>query len=220
MDCGTPGFRVLHHLPQLAQTHVHWVNDAIQSFHPLSPPSPFWSQSFPASGSFPMNQLLASHGPSVRASASVLPMIIQGWFPLGLTGLISLQFKGFSRVFSSTTVWKHQFFSAQPSLWSNSHSFYHYRAWTISSIWILLHWVGSLQSPVFFWVLLPCSYFFSDSGVFLFLLSPRGILIVSVDLLGGQGVAWVWGDRSLQNHHMAPTWFPPLLHRLTLVASP
>ena len=55
------------------------------------------------------------------ASASVLPMNIQDWFPLGLTGLISLQSKGLSRVFSSTTVWKHQFFGPQASLWSNSH---------------------------------------------------------------------------------------------------
>ena len=60
-------------------------------------------------------------GQSIGASASVLPMDIQGWFPLGLTGLISLQSKGLSRIFSSTTVQKHQFFSAHPSLWSNSH---------------------------------------------------------------------------------------------------
>ena len=78
-------------------------------------------QSFPASGSFPMSQLFASGGQSTGASASVLPMSIQGWFPLGLTGLISLQSRGLSRVFSSTTVQKHQFFSTQPSLWSNSH---------------------------------------------------------------------------------------------------
>ena len=80
-------------------------------------------QSFPASGSFPVSQLFASGGQSIEtsASASVLPMNIQGWFPLGLTGLISLQSKGFSRVFSNTTVEKHQFFSAQPSIWSNSH---------------------------------------------------------------------------------------------------
>ena len=77
---------------------------------------------FPASGSFPMSQLFTSGGRSigVSASASVLPMNIQDWFPLGLTGLISLQSKGLSRVFSNTTVQKHQFFSAQPSLWSNS----------------------------------------------------------------------------------------------------
>ena len=79
-------------------------------------------QSFPASGSFPMTQLFASSGQSIGASASVLPMNIQGWSPLGLTDWISLQSKGLSRVFSSTTVRKHQFFSTQPSLWSNSHS--------------------------------------------------------------------------------------------------
>ena len=80
-------------------------------------------QSFPASGSFPMNQLFASGGQSigVLALASVLPMNIQGWFPLGLTGLISLQSKGLSSVFSNSTVQKHQSFGAQPSLWSNSH---------------------------------------------------------------------------------------------------
>ena len=78
-------------------------------------------QSFPAPESFPMSRLFSSSGQSIRASASSLPMNIQGWCLLGLTGLISLQSKGCSRVFSSTTVWKHQFFSAQPSLWSNSH---------------------------------------------------------------------------------------------------
>ena len=74
-------------------------------------------QSFPASGSFPMNWLFASGSQSLGAlsSASVLPVNIQGWFPLGLTGLISLQSKGLSRVFSNTTVQKHQFFSTQPS---------------------------------------------------------------------------------------------------------
>ena len=76
--------------------------------------------SFPASGSFPMSQFLTSGGQSVGASASVLPMYIQSWFPLGLTGLI-LQSKGLSRVFSNTTVQKHQFFSAHLSLWPNSH---------------------------------------------------------------------------------------------------
>ena len=80
-------------------------------------------QSFPASGSFPMSQFLASGGQSIgaSASASVLPMNIQDWFPLGWTGQISLQSKGLSRVFSNTTVQKHQFFSTQPSLWRNSH---------------------------------------------------------------------------------------------------
>ena len=80
-------------------------------------------QSFPASGSFPVSRFFASDGQSIRASASalVLPMNIQGWFPLGLIGLMSLLAKGLSRVFSSTTVGKHQFFGAQPSLWSSSH---------------------------------------------------------------------------------------------------
>ena len=75
-------------------------------------------QSFPASASFPMSQLFASGGQSIgaSASASVLPMNIQGWSPLGWTGWISLQFKGLSRVFSITTVQKHQFFGTQPFL--------------------------------------------------------------------------------------------------------
>ena len=80
-------------------------------------------QSFPASGSFPMNWLFTSGGWSIGASASVsvLPVNIQGWFPSRLTGLISLLSKGLSRVFSSTKFKKHQFFGAQPSLQSNSH---------------------------------------------------------------------------------------------------
>ena len=83
----------------------------------------FCFQSFPASASFPMSQLFASGGQSVGASTlvSVPPVNIQDWFPLGLTGLISIQSKGLSRVFSSTTVWKHQFLGTQPSLWSNPH---------------------------------------------------------------------------------------------------
>ena len=86
--------------------------------------TPFSSclQSFSASGSFQMNWLFPSGGQSIgaSASASVLSMNIQGWFPLGMIGLISLLSKGLSRVFS-TIVWKHQFFGAQPSLCSNSH---------------------------------------------------------------------------------------------------
>ena len=99
-----------------------------------SHPSSWWShptisfsvissclQSFPASGSFPMSQFFASGGQSIGASASALPMNIQAWSPLGWTGWISLQSKGLSRIFSNTTVQKHQFFGAQLSLWSNSH---------------------------------------------------------------------------------------------------
>ena len=72
-------------------------------------------QSFPVSGSFPVSRLFTSGGQSLRVSASVLPMDIQDWFPLALTGLISLQSKGLWRIFSSTTIQKHQFFGAQPS---------------------------------------------------------------------------------------------------------
>ena len=93
--------------------------------HPtiLSSIVPFSSclQSFPSSGSFPLSRLFASGGQSIGASASVLSKNIQNWFPLGLNGLISLQSKAFSRVFSNTTVQKHQFFITQPSLWFNSH---------------------------------------------------------------------------------------------------
>ena len=123
MDCSMPGFPVHHQSLELTQTHVHWVGDAIQPSHSLSSPSlPTFNLSQP-SGSFPTSQLFTSGGHSIRAlaSASVPPMNIQGWFPLGLTGLISLLSDGLSRVFSNTTVQKHQLFSAQPSLWSNFH---------------------------------------------------------------------------------------------------
>ena len=83
----------------------------------------FCLQSFPASGSLPMRWVFVLGGQSIGASASALalPMNIQGWFPLGLSGLISLLSKGLSRIFSSTTIQKHQFFDAQSSLWSNCH---------------------------------------------------------------------------------------------------
>ena len=86
-------------------------------------PFSFCLQPFPASGSFPMSRLFTSGNQSIgaSASASVLPMNTQDWFPLGLTGFISLFPKELSRVFSSTTVQKHQLFSTQSSLWSNSH---------------------------------------------------------------------------------------------------
>ena len=89
----------------------------------VSYPLSYYFQSFPASGSFPVSQLFTSGGPSIGVSdsASVLPINIQGWFPLMLTCLISWQSKGLSRVFSSTRVQKHKFFSAQPSYWSNIH---------------------------------------------------------------------------------------------------
>ena len=103
-------------IPKLTLTHVHWVGNSTisSSVIPFSPNL----QSFLASGSFQMSQLFTSgaHSIGVSASASVLPMNIQDWFPLGWTGLISLQSKGLSRVFSNTTVQKHQFFGTQLSL--------------------------------------------------------------------------------------------------------
>ena len=99
------------------------VSDAIQPSHPSFITSSPLLQSFPTSGSFPVSQHFASGGLSIGASVSVsvIPMNIQGWFPIGLTGLTSLLSKGLSRVFPSTTFQKYQFFSTQPSLSSNSH---------------------------------------------------------------------------------------------------
>ena len=116
MDYSTPDLPVHHQLPGFTQTHVCWVSNAIQPPHPLLSPSPafnlssiivFWNES-----------ALQSAGQSIgaSASASVLPVNIQDWFPLGWTGLISLQSKGLSRVFSNTTVQKHQFLGAQLSV--------------------------------------------------------------------------------------------------------
>ena len=97
-----------------------WCHPAISS---SVVPFSFCPQSLPASGSFPMSHLFTSGGQSIRVSASalVLPMNTQDWSPLRWTGWISLQSKGLSRVFSNTTVQKHQFFSAQLSSQSNSH---------------------------------------------------------------------------------------------------
>ena len=124
MNCSMPGFLVHHYLPEFAQTHFHSVSDAIQLSHPLSLPSLPALNLFLVSRSLPMSQFLALFGQSsgASASASVLPMNIQGCFPLGSIVLLSLNPKGLSRIFSSTTVQKHQFFWPQPSLWSNFHT--------------------------------------------------------------------------------------------------
>ena len=129
MDCSTPGCPVHHQLPELEQLPWVWVNSCPLNWWCHSTISssvvPFSSclQSFPASGSFPMSQFFASGGQSNGASAlsSGLPMNTQHQFPLGLTGLISSKSKGLLRVFSNTTVQKHQFLCAQFSLYSNSH---------------------------------------------------------------------------------------------------
>ena len=131
----------LHYLLDFAQTHVHWVDDAIQPSHLLSPPSPPAFNLFQHPGLFQwINQLFASGGQNSEASASAsdLPLNIQGWFPFGLTGLISFLSRGLSIVFSSTTVEKHQIFGAQSSFMfllshlyvttgKNIHSFIYHR---------------------------------------------------------------------------------------------
>ena len=101
LNYSSPGFPVLHYLVEFAQTHVHWVGDNHLILY-----RPFSSclQSFPASGSFPINRLFVSGGQSIGASASVLLMNIQGLFPLGLTGWISLRSKGLSGVFSAPQI--------------------------------------------------------------------------------------------------------------------
>ena len=115
------GFPVLHHLSKLAQFHVHWVGDIIQPSHPLLSHPLLTLSLSKTQGFFPVSWLFTSDGQSIRnsASASVLSMSMKGWIPLELTGSISLLSKGLSRVFSSTTIQRHQFFGTQPSLWSN-----------------------------------------------------------------------------------------------------
>ena len=122
VNCSSPGFPVLYYLPEFEQTHVCWVSDAIHPFHPLSSPSP-------PTLNLSQHQGLFQWIGSSHQVAKVLELQLQHqsfqWvfridFLLRLTGLI-LQSRGLSRVFSNTTVQKHQFFGAQPSLWPTSH---------------------------------------------------------------------------------------------------
>ena len=110
MDCSTPGFPVLHHLPELAQTQVHWVGDVSQPSRSMSSPFPPAFNLSQHQGLSQLSWLFKSGSQSIgaSASASVLPMNIQGWFPLRWTGWISLHYKELSRVFSNTKVQKHQ----------------------------------------------------------------------------------------------------------------
>ena len=106
MDCSTPGFPVLHHLQELAQTHIHWVSDDIQPSRPLS--SPLLLSIFPSIRALSNELALCIKWPQYWSFSFISPLTnIQGWFLLRLTDLISLQSKGLSRVFSSTTVWKY-----------------------------------------------------------------------------------------------------------------
>ena len=121
MDCSMSGLPVHHQLLELAQTHVHQVSDAIHPSHPLSSPS--LASIFLSIRVFSNESVLPIRWPKYwRFSFSISPSNeYSGLIFLGLTGLISLQSKGLSRVFSNTTVQKHQFFGAQPSSQSNSH---------------------------------------------------------------------------------------------------
>ena len=122
MNCSTPGLPVHHQLPESTQIRVHWVGDAIQPSHPLLSPSPPAPNPSQHQGLFQwVNSAWGGQSIGVSASASVLPMNTQDWSPLEWTGWISLQPKGLSRVFSNTTVQKHEFFGAQLSSQSNSH---------------------------------------------------------------------------------------------------
>ena len=121
MDCSTTNSSALLYLLDFAQIHVHWVGYAIQ-FSSFAAPFSISSQSTSKSGPFSMSWCFASGSQSigVLASASVLRLNIQGWFPIGLFGLMSLPSEGLSRVLSSTRIQKHQFFRARPSLYSSS----------------------------------------------------------------------------------------------------
>ena len=123
MNQSMPGLPVHHQLPEFTQTHVHRAGDIIQPSHPLSSPSP--PAPNPSQHQSLFQRVNSSHevaiSTGISALASVLPKNTQDWSPLEWTGWISLQSKGLSRVFSSTTVQKHQFFTAQLSSQSNSH---------------------------------------------------------------------------------------------------
>ena len=121
MDWSMPGLPVLHHFPKFAEVHVHCMGDAIQSSYPLI--LLLLPSIFPSIRDFSMSWQFASkdQNTGASASASILPTNIQGWFPLRLTGLISLLFGGLSGVFSSTTVLRHQFSGTLPPLRSSSH---------------------------------------------------------------------------------------------------
>ena len=124
LDCSTPGLPVPHHLPEFAQVDVHFIGDAIEPSHPLMPSSLLLPSIFPSIRDFSKSRLFASddQNTGASASASVLQMRIQGWFLLRLTSFISLLWKGYLGIFSSTTVWRHQFFGSLPSLQSSSHT--------------------------------------------------------------------------------------------------
>ena len=121
MNRSTPGLPVHHYLPEFTQTHIHRVSDAIQPSHPLLSPSPPPPNPSQHQGLFQWVSSSPQVAKELELQHQHQPFQIQGWFPLQLTGLISLQSKGLSRIFSNTTVKKHQFSGTQTSLWSSFH---------------------------------------------------------------------------------------------------
>ena len=146
MDCSMPSFPVLHHLLEFVQTHVHQVSDAIQPSHPVIPFS-FCLQSSPASGSFPVSWLFTSNGQSigVSASASVFPMNIQDWFPLGWTCWISLQSRD-SQESSPTPQFKSINFSPFSFLYSPTLTSIHDDCKNHSFDWMDLCWQSNVSA--------------------------------------------------------------------------
>ena len=122
MNCSTPGLPVHHQLLESTQTHIHWVSDAIQPSHPLSPSAPAFNLSQHHDLFQGVSSSYQADSIGVSALASVLPKNTQDWSPLEWTGRISLQSKGLSRAFSNTTVQKHQFFGTQLFSQSDSHT--------------------------------------------------------------------------------------------------
>ena len=188
--------------------------DLVMPYTLLIPSSPFFScpQSFPASEAFPMSWLFTSGGQRVgaSASASVLPMNTQGWFPFRLTGLISLQSKRLSRFFYNTTIWKHQFFSAQPSLWSNSHI----HTWLLLQLSIRHEMIGP-DAMIFVFECWVSSQLFSllfhphwDALLFLFTFCYYSVIICTSEII----------DIS-PDHLDSSLWFiqPSILHNVLCI---
>ena len=150
MDYSTLGLSVHHQLPEFAQTHVHWVGDAINHLI-LCCPLLLLPSIFPSIRVFSSESVLCIRWPKYWnfSFSIVLPMNIQGWSLLGWTGWISLQSKGLLRVFSNTTVWKHQFFGTQLSVYSNSHI----HTWLLEKPKHYLYWPLSAVIPLPFTML-------------------------------------------------------------------
>ena len=151
MNCNATAFPVLHYLPEFGK--FMYIESATLSNHLIFCfPLLLLPSVFPSIRVFSINSTLCIRRSNIgaSASASVLPMNIQGWFPLGLTGLISLLSKGLSRIFSSTIIQKHQFFSTQPSLWSNSHI----HAWLLEKWYLCVY--GPLPAKWCLWFLICC----------------------------------------------------------------